>query len=280
MQSLELKTGKSGQSSEHSAQVMLYSLMLSSRYKQPIVEGSLLYLKDGITRNVKPRALEMKGIISQRNRLASYLSKLKPDLLPAPKDDPKFCDRCDHALVCSYYQVAVEPAARSSHLMLNFAKLKTDHLSANHVGYFKKWVTWIYSEWSEDKARKGSCLEDLWQKPVAERESEGFCLSNLRVVSHVDVSTDGYSAYLLTFGGNSNIVDSVFAPGNMCIVSTSAQPGILLVPIVESSSKNVTVRSDRLIDLQETYHLDLYNSFSTYPTTLGNLVLLMGNDEA
>ncbi|KAK6025382.1 hypothetical protein OSTOST_08721, partial [Ostertagia ostertagi] len=83
---------------------MLYSLMLSSRYKQPIVEGSLLYLKDGITRTVKPRAMEMKGIIAQRNRLAAYLSKLKPDFLPAPKDDPKFCDKCDHALVCSYYQ--------------------------------------------------------------------------------------------------------------------------------------------------------------------------------
>ncbi|KAK6043942.1 hypothetical protein COOONC_18553 [Cooperia oncophora] len=177
--------------------------MLSSRYKQPIVEGSLLYLKDGITRNVKPRALEMKGIISQRNRLASYLSKLKPDLLPG--------------------------------IIVRFIH----------------------------------------------ENQKTCCLSNLRCrCSHVDVSTDGYSAYLLTFGGNSNIVDSVFAPGNMCIVSTSAQPGILLVPIVESSSKNVTVRSDRLIDLQETYHLDLYNSFSTYPTTLGNLVLLMGNDEA
>ncbi|VDO91683.1 unnamed protein product, partial [Haemonchus placei] len=104
-QSLELKTGKSGQSSEHAAQVMLYSLMLSSRYKQPIGEGSLLYLKDGITRRVQPRALEMKGIINQRNHLASYLSKLRPDLLPVPKDDPKFCERCDHALVCSFYQM-------------------------------------------------------------------------------------------------------------------------------------------------------------------------------
>ncbi|XGW04625.1 hypothetical protein V3C99_015650 [Haemonchus contortus] len=278
-QSLELKTGKSGQSSEHAAQVMLYSLMLSSRYNQPIGEGSLLYLKDGITRHVQPRALEMKGIINQRNHLASYLSKLRPDLLPVPKDDPKFCDKCDHALVCSFYQVSVEQASKSSQQMLNFAKSKTGHLSADHITYFKKWITWIYSEWSEDKARKGTSLEDLWQKPVEQRQSEGLCLPNLRLVNHVKVSTEASSSYLLTFEGNVTIVESVFAPGNMCTISTSAQPGILLAPIVDSSPKFVTIRSDRLISRQDTYYLDLYHSFSTYPTTLGNLILLMANTE-
>ncbi|VDM72563.1 unnamed protein product [Strongylus vulgaris] len=41
----------------------------------------------------------------------------------------------------------------------------------------------------------------------------------------------------------------------------------------------ITVRSDRLLDKERIYHLDLYNSFSTYSTTLGNLLLLMGSDE-
>uniref|UniRef100_W6NC95 DNA replication factor Dna2 domain containing protein n=1 Tax=Haemonchus contortus TaxID=6289 RepID=W6NC95_HAECO len=204
-------------------EVMLYSLMLSSRYKQPIGEGSLLYLKDGITRHVQPRALEMKGIINQRNHLASYLSKLRPDLLPVPKDDPKFCEKCDHALVCSFYQVSVEQASKSSQQMINFAKSKTSHLSADHISKF-----WIRRLWVQR---------------------------------------------------NVTIVESVFAPGNMCTISTSTQPGILLAPIIESSSKFVTIRSDRLISRKDTYHLDLYHSFSTYPTTLGNLILLMANTE-
>ncbi|VDK45662.1 unnamed protein product [Cylicostephanus goldi] len=34
-----------------------------------------------------------------------------------------------------------------------------------------------------------------------------------------------------------------------------------------------------MLDKEEVYHLDLYNSFSTYSTTLGNLTLLMGFDE-
>ncbi|KAK6014984.1 hypothetical protein OSTOST_19599, partial [Ostertagia ostertagi] len=65
----------------------------------------------------------------------------------------------------------------------------------------RKWITWIYSEWAEDKARKGSRIEDLWQKPEVQREIKAFCLSNLRLLKHVNVSTEGCSAYLLTFGG-------------------------------------------------------------------------------
>ncbi|KAK6014985.1 DNA replication factor Dna2, partial [Ostertagia ostertagi] len=80
-QSLELKTGKSGHSSEHAAQADALSRIVSSTVQAAIAE-SLVYLKDGITRTVKPRAMEMKGIIAQRNRLAAYLSKLKPDFLP------------------------------------------------------------------------------------------------------------------------------------------------------------------------------------------------------
>ncbi|VDM70907.1 unnamed protein product [Strongylus vulgaris] len=169
---LELKTGKSGPSSEHAAQVMLYNLMLSSRYKQTLGNGSLLYLKDGVTREVRSRALELKGIMNQRNNLAFYLSRLKFDLLPEPRTDPRFCGKCDQALVCSFYQVAIEPPDRSSKLMYNFAKANMGHLSESHLevsAYFKKWMRWIFYEWAEDKARKGSKLEDLWRKTPEER---------------------------------------------------------------------------------------------------------------
>ncbi|VDO97519.1 unnamed protein product [Heligmosomoides polygyrus] len=229
-------------------QVMLYSLMLSSRYRQPIVEGSLLYLKDGVTRGVQPRALEMKAIINQRNRLALHFSRLNPDSLPAPKTDPKFCDKCDHALVCSYYQVAIEQAGKSSELMSNFATSNTSHLSQRHKEYFNKWIRWIYSEWAEDQSRKGNCLKDLWKKSVEQR-------------------------LVLSFSAV-NINQSAFCPGNMCTVSTSTKPAQLF------KATTITVRSDHLVDYKEIYHIDLYNSFSTYPTTLGNLVLLMGDDES
>ncbi|WKY13298.1 hypothetical protein Q1695_004259 [Nippostrongylus brasiliensis] len=280
MQSLELKTGKSGASSEHAAQVMLYSMMLSSRYTQPIVEGSLLYLKDGVTRGVKPRALEMKAILNQRNRLAVHLSTLNAEKLPAPKEDPKFCDKCDHALICSVYQVAIEPSKSSSEPMRKFASSTAGHLTENHLEYFKKWIRWIYSEWAEDQARKGSCLKDLWKKPVEQRALEGFCAANLRLSSHVNASTECYSSFLLTFESAVEIPESVFSAGSMCTVSAPRKPALLLVPIVESTSKTITVRGDRLLDYDAIYYIDLYNSFSTYPTTLGNLTLLMGSDEA
>ncbi|KAE9417818.1 hypothetical protein Angca_009671, partial [Angiostrongylus cantonensis] len=279
MRSLELKTGRSGQSAEHAAQVMLYSLMLSSRYKQPIVDGLLLYLKDGISRNVQPRALEMKAIIIQRNNLANYFSNLNADLLPAPRTDPRFCDKCDHKLICSLYQVGIEVFGKSSREMYDFAESNMKHLSKTHLDYFKKWIKWIYLEWSQDQMRKTGCISDLWRKSVEIRESEGFCAPQLVLVSQISTSPDN-SSFLLTFRSPSEISETVFASGNMCFISTSTRPGLLLVPIIESSSKTVTVRSDRLLDANEVYHLDLYNSFATYPTTLGNLVHLMGNDEA
>ncbi|RCN33597.1 DNA replication factor Dna2 [Ancylostoma caninum] len=276
---LELKTGKSGQSSEHAAQVMLYSLMLSSRYKQPIGDSSLIYLKDGVTRDVRPRSLELKAIINQRNNLALYLSKLNPELLPEPREDPRFCERCDHATVCSFYQVAMEPAERASNLMHEFAKKNMDHLSATHLEYFKKWIRWIFSEWSEDEARRGSGVSDLWRMSPEDRESKGTCAAFVRLISHVDISSDTSSSYLLTFKSENEISQTNFAPGSMCAVSTSTSPALLLVPVVESSPNSITVRSDRMIDKDGVYHIDLYNSFSTYPTTLGSLLLLMGSDE-
>ncbi|KJH45955.1 DNA replication factor Dna2 [Dictyocaulus viviparus] len=241
LRSLELKTGKSGQSAEHAAQVMLYSLMLSSHYKQPIVDGFLLYLKDGVTRAVQPRALELKAIINQRNHLANYLADLNPKSLPPPRTDPRFCDKCDHKLVCSFYQ-------------------------------------WIYYEWAEDQTKKGNQISDLWTKPVELRQSEGLCASNLVLISQVKSSTNDTSV-LLTFRSASEISETVFSPGSMCLISTSTKFGFLLVPIIDCSFNTITVRSDRMVKLDDIYHLDIYNSSSTYPTTLGNLVLLMGNDE-
>ncbi|KHJ87957.1 DNA replication factor Dna2, partial [Oesophagostomum dentatum] len=277
---LELKTGKSGPSSEHAAQVMLYNLMLSSRHKQLIEDGSLLYLKDGVTREVRPRALELKGIINQRNSLATHLSKLDPDSLPAPRSDPKFCGRCDHASTCSFYQVTMEPPGRSTDIMFDFAKARMSHLSESHLEYFKKWIRWIYREWAEDKNRKGSSIKDLWRKSPEERESDGFCAASLRLSSYVDTSTEVSRSYLLTFQSSSKIPHMVFAPGNMCTVSTSEEPGLLLVPVIESTPNSIIVRSDKMLDKEKVYHVDLYNSFSTYSTTLGSLVLLMGSDES
>ncbi|KAJ1358151.1 hypothetical protein KIN20_016475 [Parelaphostrongylus tenuis] len=279
MRSLELKTGKSVQSAEHAAQVMLYSLMLSSHYKQPIVDGSLLYLKDGITQNIRPRALDMKALIHQRNSLASCFSNLSLESLPAPRTDPRFCDKCEHKLICSFYQVEIEPVGKWSREMYDFAQSNMKHLSKTHLDYFKKWIRWIYLEWSEDQLRKGRSISDLWRKSAEVRESEGFCAPNLVLESQISPLMDNAS-FLLTFRSASEISEAIFAPGNMCLISTPTRFGMLLVPIIESSANTITVRSDRRVDPNEVYHLDLYSSFSTYPTTLGNLVLLMGDDDA
>lgn len=96
IESLELKTGKSHASSDHTAQVLLYCMMHSSRYEQPVGFGNILYLKvdwffmisfskylqDGVSRVVIPRAAELLGILQQRNNLSVFFEDPTLDQLP------------------------------------------------------------------------------------------------------------------------------------------------------------------------------------------------------
>uniref|UniRef100_A0A1I7XPN4 DNA replication ATP-dependent helicase/nuclease n=1 Tax=Heterorhabditis bacteriophora TaxID=37862 RepID=A0A1I7XPN4_HETBA len=62
--------------------VLLYCLMLAARNNQTISDGLLLYMKDGVSRPVIPRSVELKGLLSQRNRLAYYYHKHNLEKLP------------------------------------------------------------------------------------------------------------------------------------------------------------------------------------------------------
>ncbi|KIH58248.1 hypothetical protein ANCDUO_11548 [Ancylostoma duodenale] len=202
---LELKTGKSGQSSEHAAQVMLYSLMLSSRYKEPIGEGSLVYLKDGVTREVRPKALELKAIINQRNNLALYLSKLNPELLPGENQErTQGSAKGVTTLQCAHFIRVLQ---------------KVDSL--DFLGVVRR---------PGQKGKRSSpkaTVQPLFDLPL--------------------------------------------------MLTIPLTPRLHIYLLLKAIS--ITVRSDRMIDKDGVYHIDIYNSFSTYPTTLGSLLLLMGCDE-
>uniref|UniRef100_A0A914GZ10 DNA replication ATP-dependent helicase/nuclease DNA2 n=1 Tax=Globodera rostochiensis TaxID=31243 RepID=A0A914GZ10_GLORO len=103
---LELKTGKSygnGVSSiEHHSQVLIYSLMLAERANDGrIAPGFLLYLRDNAVVEVRPRALELHGLLQMRNRLAAkHFSRFTLDSFPAPLKDPRMCRLCPFSALC------------------------------------------------------------------------------------------------------------------------------------------------------------------------------------
>lgn len=81
-------------------------MMLSNRYDQEILPGTLLYLKDGTTRAVPPRRAEIVGILQLRNSLAYYLSQKDQSMLPEPRRNPHYCGKCEQNITCALYVVS------------------------------------------------------------------------------------------------------------------------------------------------------------------------------
>ena len=78
----ELKTGKSSYSMEHEAQVLMYCLLLSERGSGQIPSGLLLYMKDNTSTPVNPNLAKLKGVLTTRNEMGFYVSKLGIDTFP------------------------------------------------------------------------------------------------------------------------------------------------------------------------------------------------------
>ncbi|GMY22919.1 DNA replication ATP-dependent helicase/nuclease JHS1 isoform X2 [Fagus crenata] len=105
---LEFKTGKS--SMEHSAQVILYTILMSERYQKNIDSGLLYYLQSGQTQGIVVRRSDLVGLIMRRNELANDILKASTtQQLPPMTRSPSMCKGCRHLNVCSIYHKASHP---------------------------------------------------------------------------------------------------------------------------------------------------------------------------
>ncbi|GAK67711.1 DNA replication helicase DNA2 [Moesziomyces antarcticus] len=121
---LELKTGRAEVvSTEHRAQTMLYTLMMSDRYATRVNDGLLYYSKSGEMHRISRSRNEVRSLIIGRNELAHYLrhnpSRLaKPDpeaaqtdrvrVLPPTIDSEYKCRRCYAVDGCMLFRRAIE----------------------------------------------------------------------------------------------------------------------------------------------------------------------------
>ena len=142
---LELKTGRALAGMEHRAQTMLYTLLLSERYRVDVREGLLYYTQSGGGEVVRvPRVRnEVRGLMTVRNELVGYMwrrvrskkgkgkdgvrvedlnmdmediispSSLKSSetpeeepFLPPPIDDERACKRCYALDTCLLFRKA------------------------------------------------------------------------------------------------------------------------------------------------------------------------------
>ncbi|KAL3833010.1 hypothetical protein ACJIZ3_007746 [Penstemon smallii] len=173
---LEFKTGKgtSGQETmEHSAQVMLYTLLMSERYMMNIQHGLLYYLHTDDTQGISVKRSDLIGLIMRRNELANDLFKASTtQQLPPMLQSPNMCKGCRHLSVCTIYHKAYGGTAEGSGLGDMYDSL-VSHLTPRHTTFLRNWER----------------LVDLEAKHMEVAKKESWCSENMRNDHHSSLSS-------------------------------------------------------------------------------------------
>ncbi|TKY88582.1 hypothetical protein EX895_002571 [Sporisorium graminicola] len=220
---LELKTGRAEVvSTEHRAQTMLYTLMMSDRYGVRVNDGLLYYSKSGGLHRISRSRNEVRSLIMGRNELAHYLrqdgSRLRKSelaeqeeefapVLPPTIDSEHKCRRCYAVDGCMLFRRAVENVVEPSEgkvvdiedsiaprrgkvlsrrtPIADVFEQKTDHLTDAHLDFFRKWDRLLNLE-EEDAVR---IRREMWTMTAVQREKVGRCFGDMRL----DVQPATYS---------------------------------------------------------------------------------------
>ncbi|XP_039122512.1 DNA replication ATP-dependent helicase/nuclease JHS1 isoform X1 [Dioscorea cayenensis subsp. rotundata] len=140
---LEFKTGKrtSGQSAmEHSAQVILYTILMSERYsKEDIDSGLLYYLYTDQTRGIEVQRSDLVGLIMRRNELATDILKASSfQRFPPMLKNPILCKGCRQLNSCMIYHKAHGGNSESSGVGDLFNG-HAEHLTVAYSNFLKHW---------------------------------------------------------------------------------------------------------------------------------------------
>ncbi|XP_052211363.1 DNA replication ATP-dependent helicase/nuclease JHS1 isoform X2 [Diospyros lotus] len=169
---LEFKTGKgtSGQSAtEHIAQVMLYTLLMSERYQRTIDYGLLYYLHTNQTQGIAVQRPNLVGLIMRRNELATEILKASmTQQLPPMLQNPSICRGCRHLNSCSVYHKVHGGSREGSGLGDMFDSLVC-HLTSKHCAFLHQWERLVDLEAKElQNVKKG-----IWHSSLRSEKSTG-----------------------------------------------------------------------------------------------------------
>ncbi|EME89159.1 uncharacterized protein MYCFIDRAFT_104185, partial [Pseudocercospora fijiensis CIRAD86] len=253
----EVKTGRTTQSASHRAQTALYTLLLSDRYDVEVGAGILYYLESSSMSRIAPPFNEVKQMVQQRNRLASYIFRARnpPEAnaaghltslpaasqpmeesgLPALLRNPFKCGRCYAQESCFSYHALVENGTFESAGMI-------DDNKKTHTTTLKKWFArWdkllTFEERDQSRLRK-----ELWTMTSFERESAGRCFGNLIIkedLPHSKVASQAAVDDIEGSGGKINRYAYSFkrAPGSSGGSFTEGSQLTVGEPVVVSSEE-------------------------------------------
>ncbi|XP_057980952.1 DNA replication ATP-dependent helicase/nuclease JHS1 [Malania oleifera] len=175
---LEFKTGKStgGQATmEHTAQVILYTLLMSERYLKPIDSGLLYYLQTDQTQGIAVRRSDLVGLIMRRNELANDILKaLTMQQLPPMLQSLSMCRGCRHLQFCTIYHKVHGGSIESSGLGDVFES-NVNHLTTAHCAFLRHWNHLIDLEAKEMQVAK----KRIWHSHSLKSDYSTNCLPSI-----------------------------------------------------------------------------------------------------
>mmetsp|Transcript_1111 Transcript_1111/g.3088 ORF Transcript_1111/g.3088 Transcript_1111/m.3088 type:complete len:983 (-) Transcript_1111:133-3081(-) len=198
---LEFKTGRvgSGRKVYHTAQLLIYSLLLSERYDSSVNQGVLTYIsgnnktagKENESQDgehsilVASKRPELVGLVTQRNQLAKYMTQEAiaegaidlPPILQGYENLCKSCFAVDNCVIQNRLLEGGAPSSRNGSVGPGAAiyNEKTGHILPEHAEFYKLWRTKIAGEERHaERSRK-----EIWTIMAEDRERDGHCLGNL-----------------------------------------------------------------------------------------------------
>lgn len=212
----EVKTGRTTQSAAHRAQTALYTLLLSDRYDVNVEAGILYYLESSSMSRIAPPLNEIKQMVQQRNRVASFISHarnptptgqiprdaelvqsqaIEESGLPSVLKNPFKCGRCYAQDSCFTFHALVENGNadtagmiddnRKNHSMIwneAMGHLSLDSKDGRKTDALRKWL----SKWDRlltfEEGDQARYRKELWTMSSAEREAAGRCFGNMILI--------------------------------------------------------------------------------------------------
>ncbi|WCJ23084.1 DNA replication ATP-dependent helicase/nuclease JHS1 [Euphorbia peplus] len=308
---LEFKSGKApnGQSSmEHSAQVILYTLLMSERYMRHIDFGILHYLRSDQTQGIMARRSDLVGLIMRRNELANHIiNASKAQKLPPMLRSLNMCRGCRHLDVCTIYHKVHGGNTESSGLG-DVYDLRVKHLTSAHGVFLRHWDWLINLEAKEAQLRKNQ----IWHSHSLNNNHSKNCLSTIvldasyggphqkslrdnrfiyRFVPQNVSQSDGDS--LSTLSSPTNYFELTLKIGDYVILSTESGHQTIASGIITdisqlhvsvSFSKRLRIPGSSCLSeitdlLQEVWRIDKDESMTSFATMRFNLVQLFVQSE-
>ncbi|EDX02897.1 DNA replication ATP-dependent helicase/nuclease DNA2 [Drosophila yakuba] len=293
---LELKTGRASFSMEHKGQLLLYQLMHSAQGRDT-QSGLLLYLKEGLLREVGSGRNEQRDLLMLRNDLAHWLTR--EVAIPAGKEDPleqlplpepvyhhSACGNCAYNTICtSFAQKDSSLELSDSHPLKKLMPQLLGHLSEADHAYVQHWCGLLALE--EQHNRQSSQARCFWTEDPAKREKEGRAIRHLKLVKgQTVVSEEGRYRQTLELGEEADpsrdLSLSGFDLGEYVVISSSTRLAVASGFIVSIEARRLDLRLER--DLSQRYGQDTFimdkhesQSFATFNFT--NLGILLSDGE-